>query len=229
MNETTIHPGIEAGIGAEDAEPAQSLAHTAARASRRHAEHASRTARRRRSQRLMLAIALGVALLLLLLVSIFTGARIEHLSSENSKLNADLFQARQQLAKATPELQEARKELADVTKGRLPHLRELVPDKVIKLDAGYVKNIVFTVLRQNGQTRYEYRIVMENASDGMVRPEVRVLAFDQRGIQVGTGEVTDRSDMSPGESRAYSSVIDRFMDEEPRYFYVWVRGNKGDK
>lgn len=177
----------------------------------------------------MLAIALGIALLLLLLVSIFSGARIEHLSSENSALNAELFQVKQELAKVMPELQEARKELANVTKGRLPHLHELVPDKVLKVESGYVKNIVFTVLRQNGQTRYEYRVVMENASDSLVRPDVRVFVFDQRGIQVGMGEITDRSDMVPGESRSYSSIIERFMDEEPRYFYVWTRGKKAEK
>lgn len=223
MNEPPVSPAIDAAV------PAPNRGDPAAQASRRHAEHAGRTSRRKRSQRLMLAIALGVALLLLLLVSIFTSARIEHLSSENSQLNAELFQARQQLAKTVPELQVARRELADVTKGRLPHLRELVPDKVIKLDAGYVKNIVFTVLRQSGQTRYEYRVVLENAGDGLLRPDVRVLAFDQRGIQVGMGEITDRSDLIPGESRSYSSVIERFMDEEPRYFYVWVRGNKADR
>jgi len=220
MNDITSTPTVET------AEAAQAYDDTIPRVSRRHAEHAARSARRRRSQRLMLAIALGVSLLLLLLAIVLSGIQIEHLASENSALNAELFQARQELARLTPELDQARRELAHVTKGRLPHLRELTPDKVIDVDAGYVKNVVFTVLRQNGQTRYEYRLVMENASDSMVRPNARVFVFDQRGIQVGSGEIADRTDMIPGESRSYSSVIERFMDEEPRYFYVWTGKKK---
>jgi cell division protein FtsB len=196
------------------------------RGSRRHSQHADHSSRRRRSQRLMLAMALSVTLLLLIVVSIFSVIRIGTLADANDAMNAELFQAKQELAKVAPELQQARKELANATQGRLPHLRELTPDKVINVDNGYVKNIVFTLLRSTNGTRYEYRVVMENKSDSMVRPEVRVFVFDHRGIQVGMGEVADRTDMIPGESRSYSSAIERFMDEEPRYFYVWARTKK---
>lgn len=196
------------------------------RASRRAAAHAAREARRRRSQRLILAIALGVSLVMLLVVVVVSGIQIQHLTAENATLANDLFHARQRLERLEPELERTRRELASITRGRLPHLKELTPDKVIPVDAGYVKNIVFTVLRQNGQTRYEYRVVLENASDTMLRPEVRVFVFDQRGIQVGSGDITDRTEMIPGESRAYSASIERFMDEEPRYFYVWARRKK---
>lgn len=223
MNEMPTDAAMDA---AETPEAGAAHAARAHHSQRRHSEQASRTARRKRSQRLVLAIALGVTLLLLIVVSIVSGIQIDHLSAENSALNTELFQANQKLAKAVPELEEARKELADLTKGRLPHLRDLVPDKVLKVESGYVKNIVFTVLRQNGRARYEYRVVMENDGDSMLRPDVRIFVFDHRGIQVGAGEITDRSDMVPGESRAYSSVIERFMDEEPRYFYVWMRGKK---
>ncbi len=193
---------------------------------RRHGPGAAREARRRRSQRLMLAIALAVSLALLGVVSVVSGIQIRQLTEENGALANELFQLKQKLARIEPELENARQELAAVTRGRLPHLKELVPDKVIPLDAGYVKNIVFTVLRQNGQTRYEYRVVLENASDGMLRPAVRVFVFDQRGVQVGSGDITDRAEMIPGESRAYSATIERFMDDEPRYFYVWARRSK---
>lgn len=196
------------------------------RSPRRHSQHSDRGAHRRHSQRLMLAIALGVTLLLLAIVSVFSAIRIGNLADANDVMNAELFQTKQELAKIAPELQQARKELANATQGRLPHLRELTPDKVINVDSGYVKNIVFTPLRSSNGTRYEYRVVMENKSDSLVRPDVRVFVFDHRGIQVGAGEVTDRADMVPGESRSYSSAIERFMDEEPRYFYVLARARK---
>lgn len=196
------------------------------RASRRHSRHSDHGAHRRRSQRRMLAVALAVTLLLLVIVSVFSAIRIGDLADVNDVMNAELFQAKQELAKVASESQLARKELAHATQGRLPHLRELTPDKVINVDSGPVKNIVFTLLRSANGTRHEYRVVMENKSDALIRPDVRVFVFDQRGIQVGAGEVTDRTDMVPGESRSYSSAIERFMDEEPRYFYVWARTKK---
>ena len=199
------------------------------RHSHRHMRHANREAQRRRSQRMMLAIALAVAVLLLIFVSIFSMIRIGSLSNANDSMNAELFQVRQELAKLKPELEQARKELGNLTRGRFPYLRDLVQDKVLPVDNSYVKNIVFTSLRTAGGTRYEYRLVLENKTDVLIRPDVRVFVFDHRGVQVGMGEVTDRSDMIPGESRSYSSTIERFMDEEPRYFYVWTRSkNKSD-
>jgi hypothetical protein len=209
------------------AEPASpqvaSQEHTAA--SRRQALHAARQSRRH-SQRLLLGIALAVSLLLLLAVSVMAGFEIDRLSAENGALARELFEARQKLERLEPELKKAREELAHLTRGRLPHLKELIPDTVIPVNTGYVKNIVFTVLRQNGQTRYEYRAVLENMSDSLLRPEVRVFVFDQRGVQVGSGDISDRAEMIPGESRSYSAIVERFMDEEPRYFYVWVRARK---
>ena len=194
--------------------------------SRRRSLHAEHGSRRRRSQRLMLALALGVALLLLVVVIAFSTIRIRSLAAANDTMNAELFQAKQELAKVAPALEQARKELANMTQGRLPHLRALVPDKVIDVNSGYVKNIVFTLLRSNSGTRYEYRVVMENKTDSLIRPDVRVFVFDHRGVQVGMGDVADRSDMIPGESRSYSAAIERFMDEEPHYFYVWTRTKK---
>jgi hypothetical protein len=191
--------------------------------SRRHGEYNSHGSQRRVSQRLMLAVALGISLLLLLSISIFSVVRINTLSEQNDALNSDLFKAKQELSATLPELEHTRKELAGLIKGRLPQLRELVPDKVMKVNADYVKNIVFTVLNQNGHKHYEYRLVIENTSEYMVHPDARILVFDRRGVQVGMSEVKDRIDIAPGESRAYSATVERFMDGDPFYFFVSTR------
>lgn len=225
MNEE-LHTDNTSTTPAPDTREPQEGVDTIVRRSHRRSQHSDRSGHRRRSQRLMLAMALGVTLLLLVVVSVFSAIRIGTLTDANDVMNAELFQARQELAKVAPELQQARKELANVTQGRLPHLRELTPDKVIQVDSGYVKNIVFTLLHSSSGTRYEYRVVMENKSESLIRPDVRVFVFDHRGIQVGMGDVADRTDMIPGESRSYSSAIERFMDAEPRYFYVWTRAKK---
>lgn len=221
MNETTNEPVVENAETAEAIEPPR--AHRV-RSSRHRTEHSGIPSKK--SQRLMLATALAVSLLLLLVVSVIAGIRIDSLTRDIQTAQAELFQAKQTLEKTMPELQQARKELGNLIKGEFPHLRELAPDKVIKLDAGYVKNIVFTVLQKNGKPLYEYRLIMENTSDSMVRPDARVFVFNHRGAQIGMGEIADRGDMVPGESRSYSSVVERFIDEEPRYFYVWTRGKR---
>lgn len=179
--------------------------------------------RRRHSQRLLLTIALTVSLTMLVGVSLYASMRIDALLDENSRLEAELARAKREIARLSPALEAARRSLAEITRGRLPHLLPLIPDKVIAVNNAYVKNIVFTVLKNRGQTRYEYRVVVENGSEGLLRPDARVFVFDHRGVQVGSGEVRDRNDLLPGESRTYSSLIERFIDEEPRYFYVWVR------
>ena len=139
-------------------------------------------------------------------------------------MESELFKVKQQLSLAAPELERSRKELALMIKGRLPHLRELTPDKVINVNISPFKNIVFTVLNQNGKKRYEFKLVMENTGENLVQPDVRIFVFDQHGVQVGMSEITDRVDLMPGESRSYSSVIDRFINEEPRYFFISRRG-----
>ncbi|MBI5751806.1 MAG: hypothetical protein HZA59_06635 [Hydrogenophilales bacterium] len=225
MNETTNDPAVEAAEAAvEGAAPPRTQRDGAPRSSHRHTERSGHGMPSKKSQRLMLAVALAISLLLLLVFSVIAGIRIDAITKEAQIAQAELFQTKQALAKTIPELEQARKELSNQIKGKFPHLLELAPDKVIKLDTGYVKNIVFTVLQKNGKPLYEYRLVMENMSDSMVRPDARVFVFDHRGAQIGMGEIADRGEMAPGESRSYSSTVERFIEVEPRYFYVWTRG-----
>ena len=172
------------------------------------------------SRRLALAIALSVSLLVLFLVIVFSVVRISGLGGENEALQTELAKVRHELSKTGPELERTRKIVSEMAKGRLPHLRELVTDKVLQINGPYLKNIVFTVLNQNGTKSYEYKLVMENGTARTVHPAARMFVFDRYGIQIGSAEVAGRADLAPGESRSQSSVIDRFIDEEPRYFYI---------
>jgi hypothetical protein len=203
----------------EDTPPAPTQSR-AARHLRHHRSHRRGEAYQRVSRRFVLAIALSVSLLALFLVIIFSVVRISGLVREDDALQAELARTRQALSQTAPALKRTRKEMAEMVKGRLPHLRDLVTDKVLKIDGPYLKNIVFTVLTQNGSKRYEYRLVMENRTARTLHPEARILVFDSRGVQIGGAKVAGGGDLAPGESRSQSSVIDRFIDEEARYFYV---------
>lgn len=204
---------------AEDARFDSSSARTAPH-SERSRSYRSSTALHKVSRRLALMIALSVSLAVLFLVIIFSVVRISGLVGESEVLHAELAKIRQELSQAGAELERTRKILSEMTKGRLPHLIDLVPDKVLMINGPYLKNIVFTVLNQNGARRYEYKLVMENTTTRTVYPEARMFVFDRYGVQIGSAEVAGRSGLAPGESRSQTSVIDRFIDEEPRYFYV---------
>lgn len=214
MDEKTLDEPV-----VEHARPEHSRA-ASTRHSARSRSYRSSSNLRTVSRRLALAVALSVSLFVLFFVIIFSVMRISGLVRENDALQAELAKARLELSQTGPELEQTRKIVSEMTKGRLPHLRDLVPDKVLKINGPYLKNIVFTVLNQNGTKSYEYKLVMENSTTKTVHPAARMIVFDRYGVQIGSSEVASRSDLAPGESRSQSSVIERFIDEEPRYFYV---------
>ena len=175
---------------------------------------------RRTSRRLVLAIALSVSLVVLFFVIIFSVVRITDLARQNDALQAKLDKNQLELSQTRPELERTRKMIEEMAKGRLPNLHDLMLDKVININGTYLKNIVFAVLNNNGTKSYEYKLVMENSTSRTIHPEARILVFDRYGIQIGSNDVAGRGELTPGESRSQSSRIDRFIDEEPRYFYV---------
>lgn len=172
------------------------------------------------SRKLWLPVALAISLFLLLSVTIFSIISITGYAQENEALQAELSKARQTLKQTEPELEQARKTLAQITKGRLPHLQDMIPDQVLNINGPYIKNVVFTVLNQNDTDIYEFKMVMENATTRNIRPKSRIIVFDRNGVQIGGAEIADLTELAPGESRSQSAVIDRFIDAEPRYFYV---------
>lgn len=191
------------------------------RGSTRDAVHGKQGERRRRvSQRLLLAAGLGLAVLVIIVESVLFGIHIINLNTENSALRRDLHDAKVELGKLLPEAKKMRQELEGMIKGRMPHLRPLEPDKVITIGDGYVKNILFSVLNVNSKNKYEYKLVMENTSNLLVRPEVQILVFNNHGVQIGMAENNERLDLIPGESRSRSSDIRLFIKDEPRYFII---------
>ena len=197
----------------------QPLTGRSTRHSSRHRSSRS-GAHHKTSRKLWLPIALAIAVLALFFVIVFFVIYISDLAGENATLRTERDKAQRELSQASPELVRQQKIVADMTKGRLPHLLDLVPDKVLAINGPYVKNVVFTVLNQNDKNVYEFKLVMENNTGKKMRPKVRVLVFDRNGVQIGGAEIAHLEELTPGESRSQTAVIDRFIDAEPRYFYV---------
>lgn len=151
--------------------------------------------------------------------------------SEQENLDLTVLEKKQalELQALKPEVEKLRADIAALTTSRLPNLTKLEFDKVIPLDLGYVKNIVFTVAGKNSDKHYEYKIVMHNTDLTLIHPEVDILFFDRVGVQVGVSKIGFHQDGTPnldmlerGEVRSFSSVIDLTGDADPEYFRVKI-------
>ena len=131
---------------------------------------------------------------------------------------------------ASSELETARNAMDTLVQNRIPGLLPLKYDEAISVDDKYIRNIIFTLVKNGKKRNYEYRLVMHNDTLSVIRPVVEILLFNDIGIQIGVTQVentdasteTERSVLDPGEVRSYTSSIDLIRDEEPSYFLLEV-------
>jgi hypothetical protein len=173
---------------------------------------------------MVLAGLLGVAVFVLVVVSITLGGRVTALGHANRALTEELFTQEQEIRQLRPRLEASERELTMIMEGRLPNLHGLIPDQVIPVQEQYIKNIVFTVVNRGEEKIHEYKLVMENTAHNRVQPRFRVLVFDRMGVQVGVDEVLLAEGLSEGESRSHASTLDVFMNSQPRYFAIDFAG-----
>ena len=185
-----------------------------------HPSRRGRSSRGKSKQRLILGIALGLTLIILFLTTLYFVTEISRLTALASTLRVQLEKDEQELSRLRPLLEKTKSELDSLVKGRFPHLTALEPDKVLNVNQGYVKNVVFNVVRQGRDKKFEYKLVMENLASHEIRPEFKIVVFDKLGVQIGQDEVSQPNGLMPGESRSYSSALRLFMDAEPAYFYL---------
>ncbi len=134
-----------------------------------------------------------------------------------------------ELANLRPTVTRLENEVAELVQGRLPGLYPLVFDQVIAVEKQYVRNIIFTLIGKQADRRYEYKLTLKNNSLTAVHPIVRILFFDQLGIQVassviGVDETGDPTldVLERGEVRSYTKTIDLSEDQKALYFLVDV-------
>lgn len=130
-----------------------------------------------------------------------------------------------------------RHERDSLMRGKLPNLLPLEYDKIISLKEKYLRNITFTLTKDQGEETTEYRIVLQNNTRLAVRPTVKVLFFGNSGIRIGIAEMTSRRLVSdkqilytesaadkqilfPGEIRSYSGSIELSRQGSPYHFLI---------
>ncbi|WP_240761676.1 hypothetical protein [Nitrosococcus wardiae] len=151
------------------------------------------------------------------------------LSAENDQISAEFYKQSRQLTATTAALEKLQGEMKTLVQGRLPRLVPLEYDEAISITYKYLRNIIFTLIKAQGEITTEYRVVLQNDTLSVIRPEVKILLFDHAGIQIGSAEITnmmltpDEAVLDPGEVRSYSGSIELFHEGKPHYFLVTAR------
>jgi hypothetical protein len=191
--------------------------------------HLHGTSARRRSSRRALRAALAVALTTLGLMLVLGWGYTTALRGRVASADERVARQQEALAAAEQELVTLRAERDALASGRLPGLIPIEFDRAIEIDRQYVRNVIFTETGTRDAHRYEYRLVAENASPSVLRPAVRLIFFDGRGVQIGES-IVDRDALGatggveawlqPGETRSYTAVVGLADDAAPRYFLL---------
>lgn len=185
--------------------------------------HKSRRSRRSRHGNLKiwaLSLALLFSVVIMFITLVYNGSRIDSLTSRANAAQEQLFLKEQKIEELSSRLAQSNSELERFLEGRLPSVMRLDVDQVLVINQGFLKNIVFSVVSQDGDRAHEYKLVLENLTHSNIVPKFRVLVFDKYGVQIGIDQVLTGDELAPGESRSYSSSVKFFMNEKPAYFKV---------
>lgn len=197
--------------------------------------HPSRHRRRRRHSTRGRTMQFIILLLVVMLMVVFIGwintwVNLNASEDERVTLATDLRYKTKELSRLTTREKELTENLKAMVEKRLPGLREFRFDTTLTIDEGYVRNVSFTQTGLSMDKRYEYKLVLENNSPDTLTPSVRVLLFDEAGIQCGSAKVTAKAAVSnseieflePGEIRAYTAAILIDRTSPPHYFQIYL-------
>jgi len=192
-----------------------------------------RFSRRTKSQRAEKTVRqlqiLIVILIAVMVISAFAvGSSVQPLRSQRDALSLEVLRLERDLAVSKEELKFVVAERDELVTTRIPGLESLAFDETITVERDYVRNILFTMTVQRGQSAYEFRLVLANDELSDVIPNVSVLLFNQLGIQVGAASVSLKSlsmetglfKLAPGDVRSYSGRVDLLNATEPTYYVL---------
>ena len=166
--------------------------------------------------------------ILFLVIYVYTWFYIDGKSREYEQMLLQLRKHEKTLAVTSRELETVKKERDALVQKRIPGLLPLTYDQTINVDNQYIRNIIFTQVKNGKKKSYEYRLVVHNDSLSVIHPEIQILLFNDVGIQIGAATVEFRDPstgivhpvLDPGEVRSHTAVIKLLRDAEPRYFLL---------
>lgn len=214
----------------------QSEHRSRSRRSHRHTGHSSgnsggsRYDRQRRQTLIarVIAILALAACVILTMLFIRVKSQLATHNMETGTLASELNRTRGELVQTKQLVAAQEVELGALIKQRLPGVNALEIEKLNDINKGYVKKLMFSETGAGTDKRLAYSIVLKNASDQPVTPEVNLILFDRKGLQTGIARVTpaaatvpDRKEaIQPGETRSYAGVVERIRGGEPHAYYL---------
>jgi len=177
-----------------------------------------------------LKIALAV-LIMVLTATIVVGKQVQtRMLNRINELEQSIDRLRLKLTENSSLSQKLLEDMNSMVESRLPGLRKLQFDTVIPLSESYVKNVIFAISKDGDETSYEYRFVFFNPKITPVFPRLKLHMFDNRGLEVGSANVTTTGKASegrvrslgPGEIRSYNGAVGLIENTEPSYFLLEI-------
>lgn len=174
--------------------------------------------RARHSHRRWLAVALTASLTALFFVSLFLSLRIAELRQTNTEISKEFAKARSKVAELEPQVERLRAGLDAAIQDRMPRLQQIVFNETLPVDDDVVKAILFTQERKSERANYGISVITENSMDLAVQPTVRVLVFDEYGVQLTGLNITSVEVLQPGDSRSMTRYLEPIGSDTPAYF-----------
>lgn len=196
----------------------------------------SRGSRSRSKAKKIRRLKILVALLTLGLVFVIMGwilawAKLQKAEEKAGVLDADLRRMEIKMAEARVGAEKRESEMLSLMENRIPGLSEIVFNKLLDVNDQYLLNVTFSEVGVGEDKTLEFHAMLANYGSRMVLPQVKILLFNDSGLQVGmlklershaTGTVT-LADLEPGETRSYHAQIPLELDAAPKYYLLDVK------
>lgn len=180
-------------------------------------------------QRLQIAIAVLVALLLVAALSAVMSIR--PILAERDELVQEGHRLSRDLRLALEEIESLQQERGELVAARIPGLEALVFDETIEVGERYVRNVLFTLTVVEGKPAYEYRVVFSNEDLVDIIPNFGLVLFSELGVQLGAANInadTLTSQEGPlklmsGDVRSFSGKFELSEAGEPKFYLLQVK------
>lgn len=177
--------------------------------------------------RLRAALAVAVGGLVVALGVLLLGRGLDS-AEDFEALETELAELKVELKLSQDSLSETMEENAALVQERIPSLHIVEFDKVLEVGERGVRNVTFTVTRNNRGAAYEYKIIVHNDSRQLRRPFINLILFDRLGVEIARSRIGYRKALAaeedpplePGEIRSYSGTFDVDGAEVPAYFRI---------
>lgn len=182
----------------------------------------------------LLYLTVGLLTLGLIAVSmawLLVWTRLDDAEAEKLAMDANLRRISVDLQQTRARLEQRENELSALVEARIPGLAELVLNQLIGIDDRYVQNVTFFESGVADAKAIEYSVMLKNATEGMILPEVEIFLFDELGRQVGLAKLkkgdaitsAHLEELAPGESRSYHARIEVERGAVAKFYLIHIR------